>query len=331
MFLQVLRFSNRSIKCVTRVQRCLLSTHDASGNSSYENYDKTSQTYDQYRSPIDLSTFRKAFNDVANRLQKKTTSLTLLDAGCGSGNYLECFQQEVGTIHGLEINDGMISKARAKLPNANIQQGSITEIPLEDEAVDVVITTQVLHHLETGKDQTFSNVVLASKEVFRCLKPGGAWVIQTQTPEQHVEGFWWAPLIPNAANKLATHFAPLDTLKSICRNAGFHTFTSNVPNEPLVRMDKYLDLEGPFLKGYRDADSTWSLATEDELEKGLKILRQKIDAGLAEGWMEEREALRKKIGQTTTVVVTKNVGETRRSKFPFSRSLSFSSQQKKIK
>jgi hypothetical protein len=36
----------------------------------------------------------------------------------------------------------------------------------------------------------FANVSLAAAEVARCLKPGGCWVVSTQTPKQHVEGFW---------------------------------------------------------------------------------------------------------------------------------------------
>ena len=70
-------------------------------------------------------------------------------------------------------------------------------------------------------------------------------------------------------------------------------------------LDKYLDIEGPFNPAFRNADSTWSLATEAELEKGLAMLRAKIDAGEADAWLAEREALRAKVGQTTTVVAVK--------------------------
>ena len=279
--------------------------HNAMTGSSYENYSVTSQTYDAYRLPIGLDLFREAFGAVASRQSKPTSALDLLDAGCGSGNYLAAIQGDVGTIAGLEFNEGMISKAVAKLPTADIQQGSITMMPYADASFDVVITTQVLHHLEKGGGQEFTNVALASQEVFRCLRPGGSWIVQTQTPEQHVDGFWWAPIVPDAALALAKHFAPLPLFESICRDAGFGEFSSEIPPEPLVRIDKYLDIEGPFNQAFRNADSTWSLATEAELEKGLKMLRSKIDAGEADAWLAEREALRSKIGQTTTVVATK--------------------------
>lgn len=279
--------------------------HDAMTGSSYENYSETSKTYDAYRLPISLDLFRNAFGEVAARMSKPASALDLLDAGCGSGNYLSAVKGDVGTIAGLEFNEGMISKAVEKLPTAEIRQGSITSMPYADASFDVVITTQVLHHLEKGGGQDFANVTLASQEVFRCLRPGGAWIIQTQTPEQHVNGFWWAPVVPDAAATLAKHFAPLPQFEAICRGAGFGQFTSAIPPEPLVRLDKYLDIEGPFNQAFRNADSTWSLATEAELEAGLKMLRAKIDAGEADAWLAERETLRAKIGQTTTAVATK--------------------------
>ena len=95
------------------------------------------------------------------------------------------------------------------------------------------------------------------------------------------------------------------SFSSRCRSAGFGEFSSAIPPEPLVRIDKYLDIEGPFNQAFRNADSTWSLATEAELKAGLAMLRAKIDAGEAGAWQAEREALRAKIGQTTTVVATK--------------------------
>ena len=287
------------------VRALSLPAHDAMTGSSYENYSVTSQTYDSFRQPISLDLFRQAFGAVASRQSKPASAIDLLDAGCGSGNYLAAVKDDVGTIAGLEFNEGMIGKAVEKLPTADIRQGSITSLPYDDESFDVVMTTQVLHHLEKGGGQEFANVKQATQEVFRCLRPGGAWIIQTQTPEQHVDGFWWAPIVPDAALTLSKHFAPLPLFEAICRKAGFGEFSSAIPPEPLVRIDKYLDIEAPFKPAFRNADSTWSLASEAELEKGLAMLRAKIDAGEADAWLAEREALRSRVGQTTTVVATK--------------------------
>jgi hypothetical protein len=48
-----------------------------------------------------------------------------------------------------------------------------------------------------------------------------------------------------------------------------------------------------------------ALASEEELAAGLSGLRARIEAGTAAGWLEEREATRAAVGQTTTVVATK--------------------------
>ena len=41
-------------------------------------------------------------------------------------------------------------------------------------------------------------------EAYRVLKPGGALIINTTTPEQHLEGVvWFETLIPEATKKLA--------------------------------------------------------------------------------------------------------------------------------
>ena len=197
------------------VRALSLPAHDAMTGSSYENYSVTSQTYDSFRQPISLDLFRQAFGAVASRQSKPASAIDLLDAGCGSGNYLAAVKDDVGTIAGLEFNEGMIGKAVEKLPTADIRQGSITSLPYDDESFDVVMTTQVLHHLEKGGGQEFANVKQATQEVFRCLRPGGAWIIQTQTPEQHVDGFWWAPIVPDAVSISP----PLSCEASMCRRS----------------------------------------------------------------------------------------------------------------
>lgn len=235
----------------------------------FENYNATSKTYDNFRDPIGMPTVNEAINKAAMRLGYATTEkVRVLDAGCGSGTYLHAVRTTHGCqISGLEFNDGMMAKAREKLPDLAkavkgnepcLVKGSITAMPFADASFDVVLTTQVLHHLSDGgvPDQAFENVAAACKEVFRVLRPGGAWVVQTSTPQQVKNGFWWAPIIPKAVEIGASRFPPLATLEALSRAAGFEDVASTVPDKPLVSPDKYLKIDGPFDKTFRDADST---------------------------------------------------------------------------
>jgi hypothetical protein len=141
--------------------------------------------------------------------------------------------------------------------------------------------------------------------MLRVLRPGGALWLQTQTPHQHMEGFWWTPIIPRAAAVLAARFAGPPELAAQLQEAGFAAVASEVPPETLVSAPFYLDPHGPFEETFRNGDSTWSLATPSELEAGLKWWRTVVDAGGAEAYLEEREAVRARVGQTTAVIATK--------------------------
>ena len=82
-----------------------------------------------------------------------------------------------------------------------------------------------------------------------------------------------------------------------------------IPREPLMEISHYLDPKGPLKKDFRDGDSTWSLATEEELKKGLDWYKTTIlDKNVHAEYIKKREDLRAKVGQTTSVVAFKMSG-----------------------
>ena len=158
-----------------------------------------------------------------------------------------------------------------------------------------VIMTQVLHHLTPDTHAT------ALSEIARVLRPGGTCWISTQTPHQHMEGFWWAPIIPQAAATLAARFPGQPLFTAQLKAAGLEDVTWHVPGAPLLAMEAYADVNGPLSKVYRAGDSTWSLATEAELDAGLEWWKGEIEAGRAEGFLAAREERRGAVGQTSAV------------------------------
>jgi len=70
-------------------------------------------------------------------------------------------------------------------------------------------------------------------------------------------------------------------------------------------MDVYLNPEGPFQPEWRACDSMFSLATDEELEQGLKRLRTACDNGSVQETIEEAEQWRQQSGQSTFISVTK--------------------------
>jgi len=201
----------------------------------------------------------------AKRMGKATAELDVADFGYGTGSYISIVAPQVGTVVGVEPNAGMREQeaakfARESLTNVTLKEASFDALPLADGSVDNLMMTKVIYHLYDGEND-FAPVREALAEIgergalpLRLLlllllalltrmlllrsaraPPGGAFILQTQTPAQHVDGFWWAPIIPKAAATLAQRFPTVEWLEGACADAGFGGgCESIVPPEPLV-------------------------------------------------------------------------------------------------
>jgi len=103
----------------------------------------------------------------------------VMDLGCGGGNYavkITSFLPDVDCTL-IDLSDNMLAKAEERVA-ANITgkvlaiQGDYREIPLEENAYDVITAGTTLHHLR--EDEEWESVFT---KVFKALKPGGTFWI----------------------------------------------------------------------------------------------------------------------------------------------------------
>ncbi len=273
--------------------------------TEYENYDATSKAYDNTRSPVGVEVMLGCFASTPRPLHEQT----ILDGGCGTGNYIAAVQDKVGTIHGIDLNGGMLVQARRKFdPDAHVHlsQGRLDRLPYRDAMFDGMICNQVVHHLSPEAwHGSFPQLYQLMEEAYRVLRPGGVLVFNTSSHQQLRDGFWWADLIPEAVNKIAQRLPTLERMRSMLEEAGFHFGGLIVPLDEVLQKKNYLDLHGPFGKTYRDGDSTWSLTTAEEVQHALARLRAMHDDGSVTLYLQQREQLRHAIGQTTCVCARK--------------------------
>ena len=113
--------------------------------------------------------FKAALIDQANILQGET----VMDFGSGTGTLCVMLKQSypASNVVGLDIDEKIINIARKKIQKEKLDirllQYDSNTIPLSDNSVDKIVTSLVLHHLNTDiKEKMF-------REFHRILKPGG--------------------------------------------------------------------------------------------------------------------------------------------------------------
>ena len=96
---------------------------------------------------------------------------TVLDVGAGTGFLTEGAAKIARKVIALDFSEAMMSEARAKLGQGNIEFkiGNVEQIPLPNASVDAVIGNMVLHHCPSPE--------AAVGEMARVLVPGGRLVL----------------------------------------------------------------------------------------------------------------------------------------------------------
>ncbi len=110
----------------------------------------------------------------------------LLDAGCGTGWWLERLEREgvaPERLAGVELLGERATAAAARVPGAQIAQADIRELPLPDGSCTLVTLFTVLSSMRSAED-----VWAALAEALRVLAPGGAvavWEPRWPTVNRH--------------------------------------------------------------------------------------------------------------------------------------------------
>jgi len=280
--------------------------------TSFVNYMDASKSYDLAREALGCDIILGAM--ATSKCGKPLHQQRLLDAGCGTGNYISNVVEQVGSIVAQDFSEGMLDKARAKFGSnpkvESVDQGDCCTLPYEDSKFDAIMNNQVVQHIETDETRpTRANLKKSMHEAFRVLKPGGVCIVSTRSKQpDYADLYWYTVLAPKAVAKMKERVPSVDDLKSSFEAAGFEVTQCVCPKfKSIMHPAHYHNPKGVFEAAWRRGESWWSLVDEEELKSLQDQVQAKIDDGSIDQWMKERDVLRTNAGQTCFMVGTKPV------------------------
>jgi len=149
--------------------------------------------------------------DVAFAAVAERSPTSVLDAGCGTGEFAERLQRELDVrVQAVDFSARMVALTAQR--GVDAQLADVQALPFADGEFDVVVANWVLYHVE--------DLELGLSELARVLRPGGALVAGTQG-RGHLLNVWellgdpWQPELSfddvNGLEALRRHFASVET------------------------------------------------------------------------------------------------------------------------
>lgn len=98
----------------------------------------------------------------------------VLEIGLGQGADSEQLIKRGAIWSGLDLTPESVARVQTRLslrrlPHQSVKQGSVLQLPYDDQSFDVVFSHGVLHHVP--------DIQVAQREIHRVLKPGGQLIV----------------------------------------------------------------------------------------------------------------------------------------------------------
>lgn len=133
------------------------------GGINLKKFDKVHKHYDNF---INLFNLNK-MDEIKDALELKSNEV-VVDIGGGTGRLAEYLSQSCRIVYILDESEGMLSRVKVNEKVVAIT-GDALEAPFDNGSVDVVVMSDVLHHI--------GNQSALIDEVFRMLKRDGKLLI----------------------------------------------------------------------------------------------------------------------------------------------------------
>ncbi|MCR9172977.1 MAG: class I SAM-dependent methyltransferase [bacterium] len=180
------------------------------------NYERTS-----YLSPITV----KRFNEILDRFEPYRKTGKLLDVGAGYGFFMEVAKERGWDVYGTELTDEAVDHCKSK--GLKMYKGEFHELDLESESFDVIVSIEVLEHLNTPNHfASKANEILRKGGVLYLTTPNFNSFLRYRLKEQYK--------VIEYPNHLC-YYTP-KTLKNLFTSKGFDPLAIKTTGISLTRL-----------------------------------------------------------------------------------------------
>jgi SAM-dependent methyltransferase len=128
-----------------------------------DGYEIWSRTYDGPNSAFDFD------EPVIGEILGGLPAGDALDAACGTGRTAALLAPRGHRVVGVDSSPDMLARARERVPGGDFRPGTLQELPVADDSVDLVVCSLALTHVR--------ELPPVMEEFARVLRPGGHLVI----------------------------------------------------------------------------------------------------------------------------------------------------------
>lgn len=191
---------------------------------------------------------------------------TLLEIGCGTGQWLSALAMAGYDVVGLDPSRNMLRVAMEKSRQLGLVQGCAESVPFGEGTIDRLFCINAFHH--------FSQQGRFMAEAGRVLVHGGGMLIVGLDPHTGLDQWWIYDYFPQIIDIDKRRYPSATSLiRSMQENGFLHCSTIEVLHMP-VRRSARSALEGGWLE--RATTSQLLILTDDEYQEGLGRLIEDI-------------------------------------------------------